>query len=384
MNERYKMLFKYGILFVFISILIYACFMNFGSVIVFLRLLFDIIMPLIIGCMIAVVLNVPMCGVQKLLSMIPKKLGKKAHENLISTISLILTLLGTFLLIFLVFSVVVPQIVDSVRSIGDTFLNYYPALIKKLKHYGIDTSSIEELINLVNVDQIVSHITDNASTIIDTTFSAASSIFSTVFNIFTGFIIAIYLLASKKKFGRQSKKLLYAYVKTPIADKICEVATLSSKTFSNFFSGQCLEACILGMLVFICMSTFGLFGYSFPYISVISLFVGFMQLIPYVGAFFSMFVGFLLILMVNPMKALVFVIMLLIIQQIEGQLIYPRVVGSSVGLPAIWTLIAALIGGALFGIVGMIFFIPFTSVIYSLLRNNMNERLKKKEINITG
>ena len=383
MNDRYKTTFKYGILFVFIAILIYACLMNFGSVLNVLSKLLEILMPLLTGLMIAIVLNVPMGGIQKLTTKILNKCGKKGHEGVINAFSLILTLVLVILLIVLVFSVVIPQLVESIKSIIETFKNYYPTLIKELKHLGIDTSRIETFMDIINFDQLINTITSNADTIVNTTFSAASSIVSTVANSFVGLIIAIYLLASKKKLGQQSKKMLYAYLKKPVADKICSIATLSNKTFARFFSGQFLEACILGLLVFLCMSICGLFGYSFPYASVISLFVGFMQLIPYVGAFTSMAVGFLLILMVDPMKAVVFAIMLLIIQQVEGQLIYPRVVGSSVGLPAIWTLLAAMVGGAIFGIFGIIFFIPLTSILYSLLKDDMNERLIKKDIKIS-
>lgn len=378
MSQRFKTRFKFGVLFAAIVIFIYACFMNFGSVISFFVWLLNIIMPLLIGCMLAVVLNVPMKGLHHLISLIPKKLGKRFNEDVINAISLVLTLIGTFLVIFLVCSVVVPQLISSIKSIGETFLNYYPALLSKLEQYDIDTKNIKELIDYLNIDKLISQITENASTIITTTFSAASSIFTTLFNAFTGFIIAIYLLASKKKFGRQARKLMYAYVKESAADKIYEVAVLSSKTFTNFFSGQCLEACILGLLFFISMSIFG-----FPYASVISLFIGFMALIPYVGAFLGMLVGCLLIVMVDPMKALLFAVLFLVIQQIEGQLIYPRVVGTSVGLPAVWTMLAALVGGSLFGIVGMLFFIPLTSVIYSLLRENINFRLRQKHIQIT-
>lgn len=378
MDERFKTKFKFGVLFAAIVIFIYACFMNFGSVILFFGWLLDIIMPLIIGGMLAVVLNVPMKGFHHLISLIPKKLGKKVNDDVINAVSLVLTLIGTFLVIFLVFSVVVPQLVSSIKSIGDTFLDYYPTMLNTLERYDIDTKNIKDLIDYLNIDKLISQITENASTIITTTFSAASSIFSTVFNAFMGFIIAIYLLASKKKFGRQAKKMLYAYVKKSAADRIYEVAILSNKTFTNFFSGQCLEAVILGLLFFISMTIFG-----FPYASVISLFIGFMALIPYVGAFLGMLVGCLLIVMVDPMKALLFAVLFLIIQQVEGQLIYPRVVGNSVGLPAIWTMLAALVGGSLFDVVGMLFFIPLTSVIYSLLRTNVNNRLKQKNIQIT-
>ncbi len=377
MDERFKSKFKYGVLFAAIVILIYACFMNFGGVLVFLGQAFDVIMPLIVGGMLAVVLNVPMKGFQKLLALIPKKLGKKVNDDVINAVSLVLTLVGTFLLIFLVFRVVVPQIVSSVKSIKDSCMNYYPLLIKNLKSYGINTNDIEHIMESLEVQKIISQITENVYTIVNTTFNAATSIFSTVFNAFTGFIIAIYLLASKKKFGRQAKKLLYAYVKKDTADKVYDIAILSNKTFTNFFSGQCLEAVILGLLFFIGMTIF-----RFPYASVISLFIGFMALIPYVGAFLGMLVGVLLIVMVDPMQALFFAVMFLVIQQIEGQLIYPRVVGNSVGLPAIWTMLAALVGGSLFGIVGMLFFIPFTSVIYSLLRSDVNGRLKRRNVQI--
>lgn len=377
MSQRFKTKFKYGVLFAAIVIFIYACFMNFGSVIRFFGWMLQIIMPLIIGCMLAVVLNVPMKGLHHLISLIPKKLGKKVNENVINAISLVLTLICTFLVIFLVFSVVVPQLVSSVKSIGETFKNYYPTLIETLKKYNIDTKTIDEFMTLLHIDELISKITENVSTIITTTFSAASSIFNTVFNVFTGFIIAVYLLASKKKLGRQAKKMLYAYIKKSVADKIYYVAILSSRTFTNFFSGQCLEAVILGLLFFISMTIFG-----FPYASVISLFIGFMALIPYVGAFLGMLLGCLLIVMVDPMKAVLFAVLFLVIQQVEGQLIYPRVVGTSVGLPAIWTMLAALVGGALFNVVGMLFFIPLTSVIYSLLRDNVNSRLKQKNIQI--
>lgn len=377
MEEYFRKLFKYGVLFVFISISMFACFMNLGSVITFLAGLVDIFMPIIVGSIIAVMLNAPMRGLQNLFRLIAKKLNRTIPEKLIDIASLVLTLVGTFLLIFLVFSVVVPQIVDSLRSIDDTFANYYPKLLTRLKKYNIDTSSIENVVNYFNIQTLIKQFSDNASDIVTTALSAASSVFSVIFNGFTGFIIAIYLLASKKRLSMQAKKLLYAYVKKHTADVVCNVASLCNNTFFHFISGQCLEACILGMMFFITMSILGM-----PYASVISLFIGFMALIPYIGAFLGMIVGFFLILMSDPMQAIVFAVMFLILQQIEGKLIYPRVVGSSVGLPAIWTMLAALIGGSMFGIVGMVLFIPMTSVIYSLLRDNVMQRLEAQNIEI--
>ena len=377
MDERLKKKFKYGIFFIVIAILLYAGLMNFGNVIKFFDWLLDIIMPLIIGGVTAMVLNVPMRGLKKLFGVVSKKINKNIPEAVADISSLILTVLGAFLLIFLVFRVVVPQIVESVSGIGDTFMDYYPRLLRTLQKYGIDTGSIDDLVDYLNIEELLKQISGNAAVIVGTAFNAASSVFSTVFNIFTGFIIAIYILTSKKKLKRQLKKLMYAYLKENQADAICSVASLCDDTFFHFISGQCLEACILGMMFFISMSIFRM-----PYAAVISLFIAFMALIPYIGAFLGMLVGLLLIVMIDPMQALVFGIMFLIIQQIEGQLIYPRVVGNSVGLPAMWTMIAVLVGGAMFGIAGMIFFIPLTSVVYSLLRDNVNGMLEKKNIDV--
>ena len=193
-----------------------------------------------------------------------------------------------------------------------------------------------------------------------------------------GFGLSISILSYKNELLSQVRRLLYAYVGRKYADKVSEVASLTNQTFSSFISGQCVEAVILGVMFFLVMSILRL-----PYSLVISVFIAFMALIPYVGAFLGCVVGMLLIVIVSPMQALVFLITFLVLQQLEGQLIYPKVVGSSVGLPAIWILVSVFVGGKLFGIVGMLFFIPLTSVVYSLLRLNVNHRLEKRGISIT-
>lgn len=377
MDEELKKKFKYGVAFIVVGVLLYAGLMNLGSVIRFFEWAIDIVMPLIVGFMMAVVLNAPMRGLQHLLNALAKKTGKKLPERVIDVTSLVLTITGTFLLIFLVFRVVVPQVIESVSGISDMVVKNYPKLLRLLQKYGVNTGSLDELVQYLNLKSLLSRVSANASTIVAKAFSAASSVFGAIINAFTGFVIAIYILASKKNLKRQCKKLLYAYLKQHHADVVCNVAALCSETFFRFISGQCLEACILGLMFFVTMSIFRM-----PYAAVISLFIAFMALIPYVGAFLGMLVGFLLIVMVNPMQAVIFALMFLVIQQIEGQFIYPRVVGSSVGLPAMWTMIAALVGGAMFGLVGMVFFIPITSVAYTLLRDNMNQKLQAKEIDI--
>ena len=381
MNDKTRVYFRYGLLFVFISITMFAAFNNLGSVLAFLDWVIQITMPVIIGCLVALVLNAPMRGFQKLLSFISsrmeKKSGRKLPVSFIDTSSLVLTLICTALIIYHVFDVVVPRVVNSVSGIGDAFMMYYPKLINTMKGYGIDTANIEQIINYLNISTLIDQMTQNMTTLVDTAYSAASSVVNTAINLFTGTIIAIYILAGKKRLKRQCKKLTYAYVEPKKADKLCKIARLCSDTFFHFISGQCLDAFILGMMFFIVMSIFRM-----PYTVITSMFMGVMALIPYLGPLVGMLAGFLLIVMISPMKALVFLVIFLVLQQIDSHLIYPKIVGNSMGLPAIWTLLAALLGNAFMGLPGMLVFIPLTSVFYTLLRENANKMLDQKGIKL--
>ena len=192
-----------------------------------------------------------------------------------------------------------------------------------------------------------------------------------------GLIFAIYILLNKRKLGKQAKQIAYAYLKKSWADEVCDIASLSYKTFAGFLSGQCLEAVILGMMFFITLLIGG-----FPYAGSISVIIGCMSIIPFVGAFIGMAFGFLLIAVTSLEKALWFLAVFFVIQQIEGHIVYPKVVGTSVGLPALWTLLAVVVGGKVSGIFGIILFIPLFSVIYALVRRSVYSRLKKKGITI--
>lgn len=379
MDDKTKVYFKYGLLFVFISITMFAAFNNLGSVMAFLRWVVHISMPVIIGCLLALVLNAPLRGFHKLLTYISskteKKSGKKLPASFIDTASLVLTLICTALIIYHVFDVVVPRVVNSVSGMGEAFMTYYPKLIGTLNKYGVDTAKVEQTVNYLNISTLIDQMTMNMTTVVDTAYSAASSVVNTAINIFTGTIIAIYILAGKKRLKRQFKKLTYAYIEEKKADRLCEIARLCSDTFFHYISGQCLDAFILGMMFFVIMSIFDM-----PYRVVISMFIGFMALIPYIGPLIGMLAGFLLIVMISPMKALGFLIIFLVLQQIDSHLIYPKIVGNSMGLPAIWTLLAALLGNAFMGLPGMLVFIPLTSVVYTLIRENANIRLKRKEV----
>ena len=345
-----------------------------GSVFHFLTNLLE---PLIVGAILAFFLNVPMRGLEKLFFRLQTRRRWKVRERANEVVSLILTYVGGFLLIFLVMYIVIPQLVETIPGIVSSAESAWPKLMAFLQSHNINTQQLEQLFSNFDLGPLLTKVWENYAQIIQTSLTAVSTVTSVLTVAITGFVISIYILSNKKKLLSQVRRLLYAYVGRKYADKVSEVASLTNQTFSSFISGQCVEAVILGVMFFLVMSILRL-----PYSLVISVFIAFMALIPYVGAFLGCVVGMLLIVIVSPMQALVFLITFLVLQQ-EGQLIYPKVVGSSVGLPAIWILVSVFVGGKLFGIVGMLFFIPLTSVVYSLLRLNVNHRLEKRGISIT-
>jgi predicted PurR-regulated permease PerM len=204
--------------------------------------------------------------------------------------------------------------------------------------------------------------------------SVITSVSGGLFTTLITLVACIYILLSKKQLERQASGLLYAYVKKDMADKVSHFFKMLSRTFKKFLSSQCIDALILGILLLIALKIFRI-----PYAEIISVMTVILALIPYFGAFISCGVGAVLIALDNPKTALIFVVIFLVIQQIEGNLIYPRIVGTSVGLPPLWTLLAVYVGGELFGIVGMILFIPVVSVAYTLISENVAERLKEKK-----
>ena len=281
-------------------------------------------------------------------------------------------MLAALLLYFLGYSVV-PQIGASFKSIAESFTTYYPKALAYLEGWGFDTAELNRLLSQIDLNEVWKALTENAGTILDTAMSTVSGVFSALTTIVTAIIFAVYILANRRNLRRQGNKLLSAYCKPKTGEKIKYVGKLILQTFSNFFSGQCLEAVILGIIFFVAMSI----G-RFPYAVVISVIIAVTALVPYVGAFIGCAIGALFIFMHSPIRALAFVIMFLVIQQLENHLIYPRVVGTSVGLPAIWTFAALIAGGAIYGVVGMILFIPAASVIYSLLKSDVNARIAAK------
>lgn len=345
---------------------------------------FRFLIPFFIGCMIAFIINVPMRAVERTLftDRVTNKYSvlRKLHRPL----SLLITLMLIIGIITLMIFIVAPQIASSVRTLSASM----PAFISQITSWGNDlverypaiTDYVNEAINTlrqINWTEQIQNLVNflKNGNLLNNTFSVASSIIGGITNAVIGLIFAFYVLLQKEKLAAQSKKIMYAWFPEHHVDTVLDVLRLTQRTFSNFISGQCLEACILGMLFFVTMSIF-----HFPYAAVISVVIAFTALIPIFGAFFGCFIGAFLILISDPMQALWFIILFLVLQQIEGNLIYPHVVGSSVGLPSIWVLVAVTTGASTMGVLGMLINIPLFSVIYTLIRRYTYNRLAHRKI----
>ncbi|MDY4742799.1 MAG: AI-2E family transporter [Lachnospira sp.] len=365
-----------------VLILIYLALNNITGILGTISYLAGLIMPFIVGGVIAFIFNVPMKAIEKNIKKLVDKKCKKQHNKLVRVLAYFLTLIIIIAVIAGVLLIVVPELVNTIADLISqvpvafnkllvwlqTMLASYPEYEEKLNSISINWDSV--LANMMNFLSI------GTKGIINGGIGAISGLFSGITNFFIGFVFSVYVLFQKEKLASQCKKLLYVMVSERRADQIVEILRLTNTTFSNFLSGQCLEACILGALFVITLSILRM-----PYALLIGIIIGVTALVPIVGAFIGCAVGVVLIMMTSPLKALIFIAIFLILQQIEGNLIYPHVVGNSVGLPGMWVLVAVTIGGNLFGIMGMLTFIPISSVCYALLRTFVNNKVEEKNIN---
>lgn len=361
-------------LIIFTVVIIFA-FVNIEALWSFITYIIKIFMPFIIGVMIAFVLNV-------LLNVVENKLFKKLNEKngkvwkkIKRPTSLITTFIIIIALIAFILGLLIPQLQNTATIFTENFDSYKKESIKILDKIGIDDKDIKVLNqNIEKIkEEITNYVGDNKQEIVQTTFGVASSVVGTITSLVLGIVFAIYILLKKEDLARQSRKVLKAYFPEKKEKRIREIANLSNKTFGNFISGQCLEALIIGVLCFI-----GMFILQIPYASTISVLVGFTALIPVFGAFIGTVIGAFLILMVDPTKAIIFIIFILILQQLEGNLIYPKVVGKSVGLPGIWVMVAVTVGASIAGVLGMLLSVPICSVLYSILKTDVNNRIDQK------
>ena len=359
-----------------------------------------LVLPFLIGGSLASIINVPMRFLERKLFDEPYAKRKKMPQQkkniperppiwwrMKRPLSLILSLILVIGVIFVGMFLIVPEIADSFSTIAVS-IKQFPEQVHRWSLQLMDYMPqiavwMEQLDQNMDIDwqktimEAISFLQNGAGNVLSTTFNVAASIFSGIVTGFLAIVFSFYLLLNKEKLGGQIKQILYAYMKDEHADYIVRVGRMANKTFSSFLSGQCIEAVILGSLFFVAMTIF-----RFPYALMISVLIAFTALIPVFGAFIGCIVGAFLILLLNPIQAIWFVVLFLVLQQFEGNVIYPKVVGGSVGLPAMWVLVAVTLGGSTMGVVGMLVNIPLFSVLYSLFREAVKNRLKQKQVPI--
>lgn len=361
----------------------------------------DIISPFIWGLAIAFILNIFMTFYENKVFNIGKKSKTKANAKMQSTeaskvkisnnakktskkksgvqraFSIALSIITVVAIFVIILLLIVPQFIDVIRNLISNIPNY----LESLQDLGIKiTEQFPEANNFIqnieiDTEALKSGIVNISKNVLDITINQISSLISSIVNAFISIIFAVYILANKEELKNQAKKFIYARIDEEKADSIIKVSRLARDSFRNFITGQAKEAVILGSLCAI-----GMLILNIPYAGPIGALTAITAFIPIVGAFIGGFIGAVLIVAVNPIKALIFVIFIIVLQQVEGNLIYPHVVGKNMGLPSIWVLVAITIGGSLFGIMGMIVGLPVVSIIYAITQENTNKKLREKNL----
>ncbi len=368
---------RQNLLLIACGVAMFAAITNLNIIKDFLGWLGGLLLPVLAGLVLAFVLSVPMNGIRCGLERLFSKAKRKPGSGALNALSLVLTYLCLVLVIALVGLVAVPEIVNSVKSISTTVKEKWPEWMAVLRSWNVDTdainSAVDQALSGLDFGKLLQSALSGAGSVLGSAVTVATTTISGVTTAVFTIIIGSYVLLDKDDLKRQSKMLIYAHLRRSHADRFCQICSLIQNTFTRFLSGQCMEAVILGLLMFIAFSVFRL-----PYAGVVAMLTTILAFVPYIGAFAACFVGAVLTLIGQPSKLILCILVYQGVQFIENQFIYPRVVGSSVGLPPLWTLAAALLGGKLFGILGMIFFIPLVAVIYSLVRDNTRRRLQRR------
>lgn len=375
--------FKKSIILILIALIGLCIIINIQSIGNVLGTIFRIINPFILGGSLAFILNIPMSFFERNLQTKKnkksnKKNNKKSNRNskFLRVISIIFATLVILAILTIIITLIVPELVNVIGLLIDNIPYYAEQLTILAEKYNLNIPNLNTIIEEANLDMetIQQNIVGVIPNLVTSSLSFVGKLFSGVANFIIAIIFAFYILIDKEKLQQQITKILYAYFKLSNANKLINIGKVSRITFKNFLTVQCLEATILGILCVI-----GLLILRIPYAIPIGILIGVTALIPVVGAFLGVIVGAVLILAVNPIKVITFVIFVIILQQIEGNLIYPKVVGNSIGLPGMWVLFGVTVGGSLGGILGMLLGVPITCIIYTLLKQDVNSKLKQKE-----
>ena len=362
------------LLYIAFGVGLYTLINNIGNLAGFLRTVYSLITPVVVGFIIAFVLNVPMKAIIALFDLVFKKAKRPPPRKLIDLIAVILVFLLAALLVWVTVMLAIPSLVETVGGIVDIVQTHIPKVQELFEKYNIDPKILEDIVEFLHLDEDY-NLGFDFGAVVSPLYTTVKSLLSGSVNFIFALVVCIYALLSKKDLHHQVRRMGYALFPEKIAGYLGHVYQLIRDTYSKFLSAQCIEAVILGVMMFLAFWVFRI-----PYAGLVAVLAAIFAFLPYIGAFGACFIGAFLTLVAEPDKVLLCIIVYTVVQFTENQFIYPHVVGNSVGLSPIWTLIAALVGGSLFGLFGMIFFIPLASVLYTLLGEFTEWRLGKKKI----
>lgn len=366
---------------------LFAISQNLTSVLGFLAGIVKIFAPVITGFCLAFILNILMNFFE---NKVFKRLGKskkRVLNSLLRPFSLVSTIITMFGFIVLLMFIIIPQLEDSIMLLVEKVPVYYADFVSWIdslvERFSLEVST-EMLHNpQIKIEDIVAMAEkiftfESTGDILNTTMGVTSTVVSGFINLVLGFVIAVYILAEKEKIGEFVNRILNAVLPEKPYKHLCDVCSVASNSFANFITGQFTDALILAILTFIGMLIFG-----FPNAAVVSVIIGISALIPVVGPIVGEIIGCLLIFMESPLKALLFLIFVLILQAIDNNFIYPKIVGKSVGLPGILVLVAVILGGNIGGMLGVLLGVPIASAIYALVVDWLkNRQIEKEEVKV--
>lgn len=357
-----------------IGVTLFVALLNYSAVLAFAGKIINLILPVIVGCILALFISVPMKGIEKRLKYFFQKSKRHPSDKWINIVSFVLTMICIALVLVLALTLLIPELIRSFQSLYMQIAIKIPQWIAYLNGPNTGLEWIKNWIDSTNWEEWLHNFSDSIDVALAGAVDAVSSTVNIAFTAAFAFIISIYISLGREKVCRHTTKLIHAYMKPKHAENFLKFCRLFRQSFSNFLTGQCGEAVILGLLMTLAFTIF-----KIPYGSLVGVLTAICAIIPYVGAFISCSISVLLVLLVDPLLALRCLIVYLAVQFIENQFIYPRVVGKSVGMPPLYTLVSAMIGGKLFGIIGIIFFIPLAAVIIELVREDAERRLHSRK-----
>ena len=357
-----------------VGVSLFAALMNLPAVLGFAKGIAGLLLPIIAGAILALFINVPMNGIENRLNKVFRTTKKRSYHKMIHLVSFFLTLCLILLVLAIVLTLLVPKIVLSTKNLYAQIEANIPQWLAYLNARQIDAGWLKDLLSDIDVKQMIQHIKDGVDALLPNVVNAVTSTVSGLVTAAFTAIISIYIILEKERVCRHGRKLVSAYLKPAWADRVFHFCQAFQSSFTKFLTGQCAEALILGMLMFAAFMVFRL-----PYGSLIGVLTAVCAIIPYVGAFISGAVSVFLTALYDPSLAIRCVAVYLAVQFVENQLIYPRVVGDSVGLSPLYTLIAAMIGGKLFGIAGILFFIPLMAVAVDLVKEDAERRIRNRK-----